>query len=94
MGEKQFEQNLRPSDRRLVDLYVQCTYHDKLSRVAWIRTAVRNKSPYIIRLAEWALAREYVDEKIQPNTAKAIIRWLPACVTLTFLVSFYLRTRL
>lgn len=83
-----FEQSLRPSDRRLVDLSVQCTYyHSRPTGVAWIRTAVRNKSPYVIRLAEWGLAREYAHEKIQQSTAKAMIRWLPTCVALTFIVS-------
>ena len=87
-GEARYEQYLKPKDRRLVELQVQCTYFNELAiSNEWKRRAVRNESPYIVRLSEWALAREYVNGEAQQDTMKAALRWLPACLAILFVVS-------
>lgn len=89
-GENRRDKALNPYDSRLQDLVVQCSpgVLEGRSQLTWSRQPLRNRSPYMIRLSNWALSREYMSGKEpETNTASAMVRWVPACLALLFVVS-------
>ena len=80
---------LNPYDGRLCDLVVQSS-GDLFSEpeVRWVRTRLRNGSPWMIRISNWALSRDHGSkETVGTDVREAILRWIPACFALAIVVS-------
>lgn len=84
------EHFLDPYDGRLCRLVVQGS-PDVLqspSKITWYRTEVRDGSPWMIRISNWALSRDRGSEDdLGTDFAKAVCRWIPACLALSVVVS-------
>lgn len=82
---------LSPYDGHLAKLFVQSTQtiYDTNSNSTWRRTHIRNQSPLILQVGNWALhtlptdGREATGEEI----AMVCLRWIPSCVAILLLVS-------
>ncbi|KAL8725564.1 MAG: hypothetical protein Q9181_006372 [Wetmoreana brouardii] len=81
---------LNPYDGRLCYLVVQGS-QDILRfrpKATWYRTGLRNGSPWMIRLSNWAMSRDHGSEDtVGTNVATAVARWLPACAALSLVIS-------
>ena len=85
------EKFLDPYDGRLCDLIVQSSdgILKKASKARWLRTGVHNGSPWIIRISNWAMSRDHGSEDlVGTHFETATLRWIPACLGLTIIVSF------
>ena len=81
---------LNPYDCRLCDLTVQCSREvfESTSEARWYRKPLRNASPWVIRLSNWAMSRDHGSEdNVGTDRWVAILRWIPACLGLAFLVN-------
>lgn len=82
---------LSPTDYHLAKLMVQCSQevYEANPNSTWRRTFIRDRSPLLLRVANWAL--ESVPNEDRPMTGEetAIVgaKWIPACVALLVLVS-------
>ena len=89
-GENRTDKTVSPYGARLCDLHVQAS-RDVLagnSKAIWYRQSLRNGSPWMIRLSNWALSRDHgPDEPAKTNLARANLRWIPAYCALAFIVS-------
>lgn len=82
---------LSPFDGHLAKLFVQSTQevYDADPNSTWRRTFIRDRSPLILQIANWALdslptdGRDPKREEIAITAAK----WVPSCVAILFLVS-------
>ena len=84
------EKFLNLYDGSLCDLEVQTSRSVQRpnSKATWYRTELRNGSPWMIRVSNWAMSRELVStDEVRTNTSKAALRWVPACIALALLVS-------
>ena len=89
-GKRRNDMFLNPYDGRLCDLVVQSSSGvlEWNPPARWYRTDLRNGSPWIIRLSNWALSRDHGSaEKVGTNAGEAILRWIPACLALAIVVS-------
>ena len=89
-GEQGNDKFLNPYDGRLCDLVVQSSEEVLFSepRVRWFRTRLRNGSPWMIRISNWALSRDHGSKKpVGTDVREAILRWIPACFALAIVVS-------
>ena len=82
---------LSPTDGHLAKLFVQSTQeiYTAGANSTWRRTFIRNRSPFILQVAEWVLdsipeGREATGSEIAVVAAK----WLPSCFAILILVSF------
>ena len=90
-GKDWIEKFLNPYDGQLCDLIVQSSdeVYNGDSRARWLRTGLRNGSPWIIRLSNWAMSRDHGSEdRVGTDIGTATLRWIPACLGLTIIVSF------
>lgn len=84
------EYYLSPFDGHLAKLFVQSTQeiYDADPNSTWRRTFIRDQSPLILQIANWALeslptnGREATGEE----TAIVAAKWIPSCVAILFLV--------
>ncbi|KAI4256202.1 MAG: hypothetical protein L6R42_006355, partial [Xanthoria sp. 1 TBL-2021] len=86
------EYYLSPFDGHLAKLFVQSTQeiYDADPNSTWRRTFIRDQSPLILQIANWALeslptnGREATGEE----TAIVAAKWIPSCVAILFLMIF------
>lgn len=82
---------LSPTDFHLAKLMVQCSQevYDANPNSTWRRTFVRDVSPLLLRVANWAL--ESIPTEERPMTGEEYVRvgakWIPANIALLILVS-------
>lgn len=82
---------LSPTDCHLAKLMVQCSQEvfDANPNSTWRRTFVRDVSPLLLRVANWALRS--IPNEDRPMTGEEIAimvaKWLPASIAILFLVS-------
>lgn len=82
---------LSPTDCHLAKLMVQCSQevYDANPNSTWRRTFVRDVSPLLLRVANWAL--KSIPNEDRPMTGEEIAivvaKWLPANIALLLLVS-------
>ena len=84
------EKFLNPYDGRLCFLVVQSSQDVQQSNpeATWYRTRVRNGSPWMIRISNWAMSRDHDSETpVGADIATAVRRWIPACLALALIVS-------
>ncbi len=81
---------LSPWDGHLAKLFVQSTQpiYDANPNSTWRRTFIRNRSPLILRVANWVLHTLPTDDQEIKGEDVAMmgLKWLPACVAILFLV--------
>ncbi|KAL8717734.1 MAG: hypothetical protein Q9225_005045 [Loekoesia sp. 1 TL-2023] len=84
------ENFLSPYDGRLCPLIIQSS-EDVLQsqpKSTWHRKGIRHGSPWMIRIANWAMSRDHGSEdSVGTDVAVARRRWLPACLALSLLIS-------
>ncbi len=84
------EYYLSPWDGHLAKLFVQSTQaiYDANPNSTWRRTFIRNRSPLILRVANWVLHTLPTDDQEINGEDLALmgLKWLPACVAILFLV--------
>ena len=88
------EKFLNPYDGCLSVLIVQCSQHVQTSnpQATWHRTELKNGSPWMIRISNWAMAREIISEDIvRTNISIAAVKWIPACIALACVVGSNLK---
>ena len=82
---------LSPYDGHLAKLFVQSTQaiYDANPNSTWRRTFIRNRSPLMLRVANWVLHTLPVDgrEPTGEDVALMGLKWIPGCAALLFLVS-------
>lgn len=82
---------LSPFDGHLAKLFVQSTQeiYDASPNSTWRRTFIRNRSPLILQIANWALQSLPTDgrEPSGQDMAMAALKWVPSCAAILFLVS-------
>ena len=91
------EKFLNPYDGNLCTLIVQSSQSVLQSNpmATWYRTKLRNGSPWMIRISNWAMSRDFVPEdSVRTVTSQAAQRWIPACIALAFVVSPNLKSRI
>ena len=82
---------LSPYDGHLAKLFVQSTQaiYDANPNSTWRRTFIRNQSPLMLQVANWALYSLPTDDR--EVTGEELImmglKWIPSCVALLLLVS-------
>jgi hypothetical protein len=82
---------LHPNDGRLTKLVVQATdlVFDGPDNTTWRRTFVRNTSPLVVKVANWAI--DHLDDRDTTWTTwdwiKLIGKWISSCLAVLFLVS-------
>ena len=85
------EYYLSPWDGHLAKLFVQCTQaiYDANPNSTWRRTFIRNRSPLILRVANWVLHTLPTDgqEVKGENVAMMGLKWIPSCAAILLLVS-------
>ena len=88
-GKRGYDKFLNPYDGRLCDLVVQSSTEvlNSTSRARWRRTNIRNGSPWMIRVSNWAMSRDHGSEKtVQTDVWLATQRWIPASLALAVIV--------
>ena len=88
-GERGYDKFLNPYDGRLCDLVVQSSTEvlNSTSCARWRRTKIRNGSPWMIRVSNWAMSRDHGSDKtVQTDVWIAIQRWIPASLALAVIV--------
>lgn len=82
---------LSPTDHHLAKLMVQCSQEvfDANPNSTWRRTFVRDASPLLLRVANWALRSIPNEDRPMTGEEIAIVgaKWIPASVSLLILVS-------
>ena len=81
---------LSPTDGHLAKLYVQCTQEifDADSNSTWRRTYIRNRSPLMLRAANWVLESIPNDREASGSEVAAmVVKWPLSCVLILLLVS-------
>ena len=77
---------LSPTDGHLSKLVVQAVddVYDTQARTTWRRTFVRNVSPLMVRIANWAINSVPLDKALWSGEDWALVcaKWLLACVLL------------
>ena len=85
---------ISPFDGHLAKLVVQAAQdvYDGPPNGTWRRTFVRNASPIFIHIANYPFSDLPLDASLWTNDdwAMVALKWLPACVGLLFVVSFFL----
>ncbi|KAI4283537.1 MAG: hypothetical protein L6R35_005134 [Caloplaca aegaea] len=83
---------LSPFDGHLAKLFVQSTQeiYDASPNSTWRRTFIRNRSPLILQIANWALQSLPTDgrEPSGQDMAMAALKWVPSCAAILFLMIF------
>ena len=86
---------ISPWDGHLAKLVVQAAQdvYDGPRNSTWRRTFVRNASPIYIHVANYPFGTVQMNDVLWTNEdwATIALKWLPACVGLLFVVSFFLR---
>ena len=88
-SERGYDKFLNPYDGRLCDLVVQSSTAvlNSTSHARWRRINIGNGSPWMIRIANWAMSRDHgSEETVQTDVGKAIQRWIPASLALAVIV--------
>ena len=88
-GTNRTETYLSPYNRQLRNLVGQSSseVRNSGSKARWFRIGFRNGSPWIIRLSNWAVSRDYDSEdEIKTHFPTAYL-WFPACEALALTVS-------
>ena len=84
---------LSPFDGHLAKLFVQSTQaiYDANPNSTWRRTFIRNRSPWILRIANWVLHTLPTDDQEAKGEDVAMmgLRWIPACAAILLLVSLF-----
>lgn len=82
---------LSPYDGHLAKLFVQSTQaiYDAKPNSTWRRTFIRNRSPLILRVANWVLHTLPTDDREIKGEDIAMmgLKWIPSCVAILLLVS-------
>jgi hypothetical protein len=80
---------LSPYDGRPKQLVVQTTdsLYDMRSNTTYRRTFIRNISPFMIRLADWAIGDKDFEDITHDAWPMVILRWIPASCALIVMVS-------
>ena len=84
------EKFLNPYDGSLCTLIVQSSRSVQHSNpmATWYRTKLRNGSPWMIRISNWAMSRDLISEdSVRTDVLQVTIRWIPACIALALVVS-------
>ena len=90
LNNPQDDQYLSPWDGHLAKLIVQATdaVYDGPENASWRRTFIRNATPLIIRIANWA--SNSVPQNCRMWSAEdwfqVVMRWFAACIALLFMV--------
>lgn len=81
---------LSPIDGHLAKLFVQSTQaiYDANQNSTWRRTFIRNRSPLMLRVANWVLHTLPTDdgEVKGEDIALMALKWIPSCAAILLLV--------
>lgn len=84
---------LSPWDGHLAKLFVQSTQavYDGNLNSTWKRTFIRNRSPLILRVANWVLHTLPTDDREVKGEDLAMmgLKWIPSCAAILLLVSSF-----
>ena len=82
---------LSPNDGHLAKLFVQCTQeiYDANPNSTWRRTFIRNRSPLMLRAANWVLHSLPTDDQEVKgeDLAMMALKWIPSCAAILLLAS-------
>ena len=80
---------LSPFDGRPKQLIVQTTdsLYDVPGNTTYRRTFIRNVSPFMMRLADWAIGDKDLEDITRDDLPMLVLRWIPACFGLIVMVS-------
>ena len=89
-GLNQRDKFLNPYNGTLCDLVVQSSDQilNSESKARWLRVGIRNGSPWLIRLSNWALSCDHGSpDNVKTHIPTAALRWIPACIAILVAVS-------